>query len=273
VIAMITGIDIDTGTDNLHARVDGPIGWMTYDNPSRLNAVSQEMQNGVVRAVRAFTADPEVRVVIVHGAGDKAFVSGADISEFGEKRAAVEARAVYDGTVASVAAAWDAFDRPVIAMIRGYCLGFGLLAAMQADIRIAADDAQFGIPAARLGLGYASTGVEALLRLVGPAFTSEILFSAGRFSADDALRMGLVNRVVPVDALESTVLELARGIADNAPLTVRAAKAAIRDAQREAPARDRALVDALVEACFRSEDYREGRAAFLEKRSPRFEGR
>lgn len=269
---MIAGIDIETGTDNLRARVDGGIGWLIYDNAARLNAVSQAMQEGVVRSVRAFAEHPDLRVVIVRGAGERAFVSGADISEFDEKRAAVEARAAYDATVASVAAAWNDFDRPVIAMIRGYCLGFGLLAAMQADIRIAADDGQFGIPAARLGLGYASTGVEALLRLVGPAHTAEILFSARRFSASEALHIGLVNRVVPVDALEPAVLELAKTIAENAPLTIRAAKAAMRDAQRDPSARDRAAVDALVEACFQSEDYREGRVAFREKRAPRFEG-
>jgi enoyl-CoA hydratase/carnithine racemase len=209
----------------------------------------------------------------VRGAGEKAFVSGSDISEFGDRRTGVDARTEYDAAMADAATAWAEFDRPIIAMIRGYCLGFGLLAATQADIRISADDAQFAIPAARLGLGYAYRGVEALLGLVGPAFTAEILYSARRFSAAEALRIGLVNRVVPVPELEATVLELAGSIAANAPLTVRAAKAAVQDARRERSSRDVAAVDALIEACFRSSDYLEGQAAFAEKRAPRFTGR
>src|SRR5713101_379747 len=234
---------IDTGVEQMLAHVEDGIGWMTFDNPARLNAVSYEMQRAIPRIVHTFAADPEVRVVVVRGAGDRAFVSGADISEFGERRTGIDARAEYDDAVAEVADAWAAFDRPVIAMIRGYCLGFGLLAAMHADIRITADDGQFAIPAARLGLGYAAWGVDALVALVGPAFTAEILFSARRLTANEALRIGLVNRVVSVEELEPAVRELAGTIAANAPLTVKAAKLAIREAQRDPSSRDAAAVN------------------------------
>jgi enoyl-CoA hydratase/carnithine racemase len=263
---------IDTGTDKMLAHVEDGIGWMTYNNPARLNAMSYDMQIAVPRILGAFAADPEVHVIVVRGAGEKAFVSGADISEFSDKRTTVAARADYDEALARAWGSWRLIDTPIIAMIRGYCIGGGLLTAMKTDIRIAAEGSQFGVPAAKLGLGYAYGGVEELMSLVGPAWAAEILFSARRLDADEALRVGLVNRVVPVDELESAVRELAATIAGNAPLTVRACKAAIREARREPSARDLDAVERMVEACFRSEDYLEGQAAFAEKRSPRFRG-
>ncbi len=263
---------IDTGTDKMLAHVEDGIGWMTYNNPARLNAMSYDMQIAVPRILGAFAEDPEVHVIVVRGAGDRAFVSGADISEFSEKRTTVAARADYDEALARAWGSWRLIDTPIIAMIRGYCIGGGLLTAMKTDIRIAAEGSQFGVPAAKLGLGYAYGGVEELMALVGPAWAAEILFSARRLEADEALRIGLVNRVVPVDDLEATVRELAATIAGNAPLTVKACKAAIREAQREPSARDLDAVERMVEACFRSEDYLEGQAAFAEKRAPRFRG-
>jgi enoyl-CoA hydratase/carnithine racemase len=263
---------VDTGTEKMLAHVEDGIGWMTYNNPARHNAVSYDMQQAVPRILGAFAEDPEVHVIVVRGAGEKAFVSGADISEFSEKRTTVAARGDYDEAMTSAWAAWRTIDTPIIAMIRGYCMGFGLLTAMKTDIRIAADDSQFAIPAAKLGLGYGYGGVEELLALVGPAWTAEILFSARRVSAEEALRIGLVNRVVPVDELEAQVRELASTIAANAPLTVKACKVALREARREPSERDLEAVARLVEACFRSEDYREGQAAFAEKRAPRFRG-
>ena len=263
---------IDTGTDKMLAHVEDGIGWMTYNNPARLNAMSYDMQIAVPRILGAFAADPEVHVIVVRGAGEKAFVSGADISEFSEKRTTVAARADYDEALARAWGSWRLIDTPIIAMIRGYCIGGGLLTAMKTDIRIAAEGSQFGVPAAKLGLGYAYGGVEELMALVGPAWAAEILFSARRLEADEALRIGLVNRVVPVDELEATVRELAVTIAGNAPLTVKACKVAIREAQREPSARDLDAVERMVEACFRSEDYLEGQAAFAEKRAPRFRG-
>jgi len=269
----MTTRDVDTGTQKMLARVEDGIGWVVYNNPARLNAMSLEMNRAVPRIVAALAEDDGVRVVVVTGAGEQAFVSGADISEFGEHRTSVEARAEYDSAMGEGFRAWRALDKPVIAMIRGYCLGFGLLAALRADIRIAAEGSEFGIPAARLGLGYAFAGVEELVALIGPAVTADILFTARRLSADEALRAGLVNRVVAAADLEDDVRTVAHTIAQNAPLTVRACKVAIREAQRPVGERDRARVDELVEACFRSADYLEGQAAFAEKRHPHFEGR
>ncbi len=264
---------VDTGTEKMLAHVEDGIGWMTYNNPARLNAMSYDMQLAVPRILGAFASDPDVHVVVVQGAGERAFVSGADISEFSEKRTSVDARADYDAALAAAWASWATVDKPIIAMIRGYCIGGGLLTAMNADIRIAAEGSEFGVPAAKLGLGYQYGGVEQLMSLVGPSWTAEILFSARRLSADEARHVGLVNRVVPVDELEPAVRELAAAIAANAPLTVQACKAAIREARRDPAHRDLDAVDAMVEACFRSEDYLEGQAAFAEKRPPRFRGR
>ena len=261
-----------TGTGRLLVEVTGPVATVTFNNPGKHNALSADMRAALPGLLRALDADGEVRVIVMTGAGDKAFTSGADISEFSEQRTSAAARAGYDQAWAAVNDAWASLDKPVIAMIRGFCMGGGLLTALQADIRIASDDSQFGVPAARLGLGYAVSGVTALMNLIGPACTAEVLFSARRFSAAEALQMGLVNRVVPADSLREAVLGLADSIARNAPLTVAAAKAAIREVGRPDGRRDLARVQAMVEACFRSADYLEGQRAFAEKRPPAFTG-
>jgi enoyl-CoA hydratase len=265
--------EIDTGTDKMLAYVEDGIGWMIVNNPERHNAMGVEMFGAVPAILGAFQDDPDVRVVIVRGAGDKAFVSGGDISQFGERRTTPEDRAEYNRGSNLSWGSWESLDKPVIAMIRGYCLGGGLLLAMKTDIRIASEASQFGIPAARLGLGYPLSGVEALMALCGPAFTAEILFSGRRLSAPEALAAGLLNRVVPDDRLEADVIELAGAIASNAPLTVRACKVAIREARRQPAERDYDLIEKLIEECFRSDDYTEGKAAFMEKRPPQFKGR
>jgi enoyl-CoA hydratase len=263
---------IDTGTDKLLAEVAGHVATVTFNNPAKLNALSREMRAALPDLLKTLNADADVRVIVVTGAGDRAFASGADISEFGDQRTSPESRAAYDRGQAALTSAWAEVDKPVIAMIRGYCLGGGLLTALQADIRIASDDSQFGIPAARLGLGYGFSGVTALLNLVSPATAAEILFSARRFPAAEALRMGLVNQVAATESLRDTVHALADGIARNAPLTITAAKSAIRAAAQPPGQRDLARVQAQVEACFRSADYREGQRAFAEKRPPEFTG-
>ena len=264
---------LELDTERMIAEVSDGIGWVIYNNPERLNAISLEMTEALPIIFDTFEERDDVRVVVIRGAGERAFVSGADISEFEKNRSSEESRRIFDEKGKVAAARVEALSKPIIAMIRGYCIGGGIMTALRADIRIASDDAQFGVPAARLGLGYGYGGVAALVNLVGPAAANEILFSARRFSADEALRMGLVNRVVPASALESAVLELARTIAGNAPLTVRAAKLAIRECTRDPDARDLAEVERLVEACFRSDDYVEGRRAFMEKRRPAFQGR
>ena len=262
-----------TGTDKLLVEVSGHVATVTFNNPAKRNALSAEIRTALPGLLAALNADPGVRVIVLTGAGDKAFAAGADISEFGAQRTSPSARAAYDRDQGAMLAACASLDKPVIAMIRGFCMGGGLLTALQADIRIASDDSQFGIPAARLGLGYGFSGVTALMKLIGPSWTAEMLFSARRFSAAEALQMGLINRIVPADDLREAVLGLAGSIASNAPLTVAAAKAAIREAARPADTRDLARVQAMVEACYRSADYLEGQRAFAGKRPPIFTGR
>ena len=263
----------ESGTDRLLVEVSGPVATVTFNNPGKHNALSADMRAALPGVLRVLNADGDVRVIVMTGAGDKAFTAGADISEFGEQRTSPAARASYDQASAAANDAWASLDKPVIAMIRGFCIGGGLVTALQADIRIASDDSQFGVPAARLGLGYGVSGVTALMNLIGPARTAEVLFSARRFPAAEALQMGLVNRVVPAGNLREAVLSLAASIAGNAPLTVAAAKAAIREIGRPDERRDLTRVQAMVEACFRSADYLEGQRAFAEKRPPAFTGR
>jgi enoyl-CoA hydratase len=263
----------DTGTGQLLAEAAGAVAVVTFNNPAKRNALSSEMRAALPGLLQALQADRGIRVVVMTGAGDKAFASGADISEFGERRTSPEARAEYDRVSAALNRAWYDLGKPLIAMIRGFCIGGGLFTALQADLRIASDDSQFGVPAARLGLGPGLAGVTALTSLIGPSWTSEMLFSARRFSAAEALQMGLVNRVVPAASLRDEVMSLARSIAENAPLTVAACKAAIREASRPPGHQDTGRVEAMIEACFRSDDYREGQRAFAEKRPPAFTGR
>lgn len=261
----------DTGTEKMLAAASGGVGTMTFNNPERHNAVSMEMWEAAERILAAFAADPSVRVVVVTGAGGKAFVSGADISKFESERASREAVDAYQAQTARVYDALHAFPKPTVAMVRGHCIGGGTALAVCCDIRVCDEGASFGIPAARLGLGYPLAGIRRLVHLVGPAFAKEMFFTARRFTAAEAVAMRLVNRAVPGEALESAVAEIAGAIAGNAPLTVDAVKAVANEALKPDP--DEALCDRLVRACFDSEDYVEGRRAFLEKRRPVFRGR
>ena len=263
---------LELATDRMIAEKSDGIGWITYNNPERLNAMSLEMQEAIPTILEDFSKDDAVRAVVLRGAGDKAFVSGADISEFETRRATAEQRKHFDAASARAGRALATLEKPLIAMIQGFCLGGGVAVALASDIRIASEDASFGIPAARLGLGYGFGGIQALTNLVGPAWTAEILFSARRFTAEEALRMGLVNRVVPRPELEPAARELAGLIAANAPLTVRAAKATVREAMKDPDRRDLERSERLVRECFESRDYVEGRRAFMEKRKPLFRG-
>jgi enoyl-CoA hydratase/carnithine racemase len=260
----------DAGT--MLSRTDGAVGTLTFNNPSRRNAVSVDMWRVIPEMLQALEQDPAVRVIVIMGAGDAAFASGADISQFAEHRASAEAISVYETLTRE---AWDSFERvtkPVVAQIRGYCMGGGLGVALACDLRIAADDARFGIPAARLGVGYEFSGVKKLAELVGPAFAKEIFFTARQFDAREAQAMGLVNRVVPAADLAATVHALATTIAANAPLSVLAAKLAVDTVYL--PQSDARLerVRLAIESCARSRDYVEGRTAFMDKREPDFRG-
>lgn len=260
-------------TEKILAEIDDGIGWLTFNQPERRNALSLAMWQGVGEAMEAFQHDAAVRVVVMKGAGGKAFVSGADISEFDQHRASAEQKQSYAAITARGNRALRQLEKPLIAMIQGFCIGGGLAMALSADIRIATPGSQFGIPAARLGLGYDYGGLATLARLVGPSVARDILFSARFLAADEALRVGLINRIVPEEELEREVRAYAGLIAANAPLTVRAAKAALKEWERDPADRDLARVTALVDACFESEDYKEGRRAFAEKRKPAFQGR
>ncbi len=252
--------------------VRGRVGMLVFEQPERHNALSQQMWRQIPAAAAQLDADPEVRVVILRGAGDAAFIAGADISEFERSRTADNVED-YDRDNARAYFALAGIGKPVIAMIHGFCIGGGVAISLTADMRYAADDARLGIPAARLGLGYGMAGVEALVRLVGEANAKEIFFTAKRFSAEAALRMGLLNGVLPKARLEPEVLALAETIADNAPLTLRSVKLATRELQKPEPARDLEAVKRAIKACYESDDYREGVAAFMQKRPPRFTGR
>lgn len=264
---------IDLGTTRMLARKEGAIGWMTFNQPEKRNAVSYEMWVAIPKIIAAFEADPEVRVIVLTGAGDKAFVSGADISEFDKRRDREETIKVYDSAGESAQRAIAHCTKPTIAMIRGLCVGGGVAIALNTDIRVCGADSFFAVPAARLGLGYRASGIKKLVDIVGPQFAKEIFFTASRFTAEDARMMGLVNRVVAAGEVETAVRAMAAAIADNAPLTIKAAKLAINASTEDPEKRDRAVVEAAIRACFESEDYVEGRRAFMEKRRPAFKGR
>ena len=260
-------------TAKIIARVEDGVGWLTFNSPERRNAVSLEMWKGMGDACAAFEADPEVRVVVMHGAGGKSFAAGADISEFETQRANAEQKKHYGEISARGQAGLAKLSKPLIAMIQGFCIGGGLAIALNADLRFATPGSRFGVPAAKLGLGYDYAGLATLARLVGPSTARDILFSARFLEADEALRVGLINFVVDEAELEARVREYAGRIAANAPLTVHAAKAAMNLFERYSINPEEAAIKALVDRCFDSEDYKEGRRAFMEKRTPLFTGR
>ena len=261
-----------TQTDKMLSRKEGHVGYMIFNNPERHNAVSLEMWEAASRIMDGFAKDNDVRVVVITGAGGKAFVSGADISKFESERANEEAVARYNEIVARANDALYGFPKPTIAMIRGYCIGGGLGLAVCCDLRIASDNSKFAIPAAKLGLGYAFTGIKRLADLVGPSFTKEIFFTARQFDAAEAQMMGLVNRVLPADKLEAYVKDYADTIGGNAPLTVNAVKFIANQTAVDESKRDLKRCGDLVKQCFDSQDYIEGRRAFMEKRKPAFTG-
>jgi enoyl-CoA hydratase/carnithine racemase len=261
-------------TEKLLLQKDGPIGWITFNQPEKRNAVSQEMWQAMPEYVADLSSDPAIRVVILRGAGEAAFVAGADISQFKDRRRNAADEEEYRRISGAGSEALARLGKPLVAMIHGFCIGGGVSIAITCDLRIAADDARFGIPAARLGLGYHYKGMEKLMSLIGPAYTKELFFTARTdFTAQDALRMGLVNQVVPKADLERFTRDYALTMSRNAPLTLRSAKASVEQLLRPEDRRDYALLDKLIKDCFDSQDYQEGVKAFSEKRRPQFQGR
>ena len=259
-------------TEKLLARKEGRVGTVTFNNPERHNAMSLEMWEATVHHLNEYAKDPEIRVVVLTGAGSKAFVSGADISKFADERASKEGVEKYNVAVERGYATVHEFPKPTIAMIRGYCIGGGMGLASSCDIRICTPNSRFAVPAAKLGLGYDFPGLKRLVDLVGPSFAKEIFYTARQFDAAEARDMGFANRVVPEEEIEAYVRNYADTIAGNAPLTVNSIKFIVGEVMKDESKRDIRRCSELVAECFASKDYIEGRQAFMEKRKPVFTG-
>ena len=251
---------------------DGSIGRLIFDNPLKLNAISISMAHQLPMALADFEADPSIHVVVVTGSGDKSFISGADISEFDKKEASLEA--VRENAARSQKTFGDLrkFSKPTVAGIRGFCFGGGVAIALACDLRFVADDSLFSIPAARLGIGYRADFTSWLVDAVGPANAKEILLTAQRYSAHDALRMGLVHRVASVADFDAQLEVYCASIAENAPLSMQASKMIVNEVAGGLTNADMDLCQRLTDACKSSDDYKEGRLAFKEKRRPVFRG-
>ena len=256
----------------LKSVTDG-VGIVTFNNPEKRNAMSIEMWEGLGQALIELREDDSVRVVILTGAGDKAVMSGADISQFEKNRHNAQAAEEYNRKSDTQRALLAEYPKPTIACIRGFCLGGGMQVAMLTDMRFAAEDSQFGIPAAKLGLAYGFEGLRHLVSLVGPSWARLILYTGMRIGSAEALRIGLVDRVMADGRLWDETLEIARTISGNAPLAIKAAKITIAQVLKDKDERDMGAIKAISMACMDSEDFREGRQAFMEKRKPQFKGR
>ncbi len=251
---------------------DGALAWIIADNPARMNALTAAMWQALPGHIATAVNDPDVRVIVLRGAGDKAFSAGADISEFESARTG-DAATSYDALNDAAFTALTSCPKPTLAMIHGFCLGGGLGLALACDMRIGDDASQYAIPAAKLGIGYNARWVRPILAAVPPSRAKELLFTGRRFRSAEAEAMGLVTRLVPAADLEAATRALAAEIAGNAPLSVAAAKRVIDEIVRHPEAPNMADLDAVVAACFQSDDYAEGRRAFLEKRKPVFKGK
>ena len=255
------------------ARTQGPIGWLVWDNQAKHNALSPGMSEDALEITTTYAADPTIKVVIMRGAGTRAFISGGDIKSFETTRADPETAARARESPARLRQTMLDLEKPLIAMIHGYCLGGGLGMALNADLRFASPDATFSVPAAVRGIAYGPDGLKQLVDLVGPSIAKDIMFSARRLSADEALRIGLINRIIPGETLEAETIAYAETLAANAPLSIRASKFFIDQLGRERGQRNETRMDAMQREAEASEDFREATRSFIEKRKPVFTGR
>jgi len=255
------------------SRKEGAIGWIVFNHPEKHNAVSLDMASSIPGIIADFDADPDVRVVVLTGAGERAFIAGSNISTFDSVRTSAEQNLKYQEITQGSYDSVYHCGKPTVAMIRGYCMGGGLDYAASCDIRICSRDAVFAIPAVKLGLGYGYQGQVRLNRLIGSSQARDLYFTGRRYGAEEALRVGLVHEVVDPGLLDERVREYAATVAANAPLTLRALKQGFIELEREPAARDMARLHALIADCYASEDYLEGKAAFAAKRPPQFKGR
>ena len=269
----MSNTDYATGTERVQAWLDASTLHVRFNNPARHNALSVDMWEAVPPLLAQARGDDRVRLVVFSGAGEKAFVSGADISQFEDMRAAREAVTRYEAMAEEALTGIADFPKPTLACIRGYCIGGGVNVAIACDIRIASDDAVFAIPAARLGLGYRYSAMKNLVDLVGPGVAKDLFFTARRIDAAEARALGLISRVATADSLDALLAEYTGAMADNAPLTIAAAKAITREILKPSPELDMALCTSLIRGCFESADYTEGRTAFMQRRKPVFTGR
>ena len=266
-------MDTAPSTDKIFSRRDGVIGHMIFNNPERHNAVSLDMWDAVEKILTDFEADQDIRVLVLSGAGGKSFVSGADISKFDEERGSAEAIAHYNERIKRVYDRILQFPKPTIAMINGYCLGGGLNLATVCDLRFCSAKSEFGMPAAKLAVGYPFHSIQRLVSVIGAPAAKDLMFSARHIDADEAFRVGLVHKLVAEEELDGFVADYAARIGANARLTLASMKFIVGEVLKDPDTRDLAACDDMVTACFSGEDYIEGRTAFMEKRKPVFKGR
>jgi enoyl-CoA hydratase/carnithine racemase len=264
---------IPTASPRLVAEIVQSTATVTLSAPERRNCIDLNTWKAIPVLFAALDADTDVRVIVMRGAGDHAFCAGADIAEFETERATAAGSRAYEQENVRAFNAVSGVSKPVVAVIHGFCFGAGVGLAAACDLRLAADDATFAIPAAMLGVGYPPTALRSLVALMGPEATKNLFFSAGRLSAEQALSVGLVGSVHPKEELDAAAAKLAQAIAAGAPMTIMAAKRAIDAAAGYASALPMEKLQQLADACFASEDYAEGRAAFKDKRKPLFQGR
>jgi enoyl-CoA hydratase len=248
------------------SRKVGSIGFLTFNNIKHHNATTYEMWKAIPNLLKTLEDDPEVHVVVVEGAGEKSFISGSDISEFEKFRTSLELVKEYNECEHRAYAAMKTTLKPLLAAIQGFCMGGGVTVALNSDIRIAREDALFCVPPAKLGIGYPKEAVEDMTRIIGSAYTKDLLFTARKFDATEALQMGLVTRIVKQSDWKDTIHEVAETIAANAPLTIKAAKVCIDEWDEKTCLR-------MIDRCYTSDDYVEGQQAFKQKRTPIFVGK